>query len=444
MRIVQAVGWYLPDSLGGTELYVAALAARLRELGHEVVIAAPDAAHLGERQYRHDGFDVYRYAIPAEATRAEARGTALVRGAERFHAWLAATRPDVVHFHTFVTGLGVREVEAARAVARRVLATTHASSLGFVCERGTLLRFGRALCDGVAEPVKCGACALEHRGIPRLAAEGLARVPAAVSRRAAALPGRAATAVGMRALIEGNRELQRRLFAALDAFVVLTAWARGVLIANGAPAAKVIVNRLGVLHRPGGWPRPERAPGAGRDRPVEVGLVARAEAIKGIEDAVRAVASLPLDTRLRLTVVAAARGPTERRLVEGCRALAAGDDRISFHDAVTPSAMPAVLGGFDLLLCPSRAVEGGPTVALEAHAVGTPVVASDLPAMNEFIEPGVNGDLHPPGEVPALARVLARVAADPSALDRWRAALAPPRTSHDVADDYLAIYAPPT
>ena len=63
MKIVQAVGWYFPDSLGGTEVYVAGLCRRLRDAGQDVLVAAPDPAAAVERSYEHDGIPVYRYPI---------------------------------------------------------------------------------------------------------------------------------------------------------------------------------------------------------------------------------------------------------------------------------------------------------------------------------------------------------------------------------------------
>src|SRR5439155_524965 len=136
MKIVQAVGWYFPESLGGTEVYVAGLCRRLLAAGQEVLVAAPDAAHDHERTYEHDGVPVYRYPIPSAATRGEAQGLVTVRGAERFHAWLASQRPDLVHVHSFVTGLGLAEIRAAKLAGARVIATTHAATLGWVCQRG--------------------------------------------------------------------------------------------------------------------------------------------------------------------------------------------------------------------------------------------------------------------------------------------------------------------
>src|SRR6478752_4012118 len=106
MRIVQALGWYFPENVGGTEVYVSGLAQSLALAGHEIFIAAPDAAGDKERTYCYDGCAVYRYPIASSPTRQECQGEVAVRGAERFHRWLAEIRPDVVHFHTFVTGLG--------------------------------------------------------------------------------------------------------------------------------------------------------------------------------------------------------------------------------------------------------------------------------------------------------------------------------------------------
>jgi hypothetical protein len=92
VRIVQAAGWYLPSSKGGTEVYVSELARRLRSAGHEVLIAAPEALGQDERTYDEGGLKVYRYPIPVHATREEAQGRVPVRGAERFHDWLGRPR----------------------------------------------------------------------------------------------------------------------------------------------------------------------------------------------------------------------------------------------------------------------------------------------------------------------------------------------------------------
>ena len=435
MRIVQAVGWYFPDSLGGTEVYVSTLAQRLVRDGHEVVVAAPEPDGTHEREYLHDGVKVYRYPTAGKVTRAQARGRDVVAGAERFHAWLHAYRPDVVHFHTFVTGLSLREVAASRECGARVIVTSHAASLGFLCERGTLVREDHQLCDGAVSSSVCATCALKMRGLPGAVAAMAGHLPHPLSALALTSPGRLGTVLGMPALVAQNRRAQRELFSIIDHFVVLSEWAAFALKASGAPAEKVRVNRLGVKASP------VRARRHVTASPIVFGFVGRAEPIKGLEDAVRAVVSLSPDENVILRAVVIATSAGDRKLLDHCKRLAAMDTRVRFEPAVQPHEVAQLLASIDVLLCPSRVVEGGPTIALEARSVGTPVIGSRLPALTEIVRDGVDGLLHEPANATSLAACLREVTAHPAVtLDAWRRRLTLPRTCDDVADEYIALY----
>src|SRR6185436_20847755 len=94
VRIVQVLGWYYPENLGGTEVYVATLSRLLVEGGHEVIVAAPLAGIGSPRTYAHDGVNVYRYPIPSDPTRNEAQGRVSARGSEFFRAWVREIKPD--------------------------------------------------------------------------------------------------------------------------------------------------------------------------------------------------------------------------------------------------------------------------------------------------------------------------------------------------------------
>lgn len=439
MRIVQALGWYYPESLGGTEVYVSGLARRLSALGHEVFIAAPHTAHAEERTYEHDGIPVYRYPIPAQPTRAECQGDTVVRGAPAFHAWLAKQCAHIVHIHTFVTGLGLAEVKAAKATGAKVIVTTHSSSLGFICQRATMMRWGEYLCDGICRPAKCAACELQHRGMPKALAWTVGMIPPPLGRLASTLPGAAGTALSMSDLISRNQARQREMLATADKFVLLTQKALTMVAANGGSLQRLGLNRLGVSHTNiDRKPSPEIAP---TRLPIQVGYLGRLESIKGVHDLVRAVATLPRNVPVRVELRGPVRSDAERRVVDELKALAGNDSRVIFADAAPPSEVPGILASYDVLCCPSVCLEGGPTVALEAHAVGTPVVGTHIGGLAEVVEDGVNGCLVPPGDWRALAQVLRRMADDPSgSIDRWRRALPQPRSMDDIAADYLALY----
>jgi glycosyltransferase involved in cell wall biosynthesis len=440
MKIVQAVGWYHPDSLGGTEIYVASLARQLRRCGHQVLVAAPDAGIVAPRMYEHDGCDVFRYPIPAAPTREEAQGDCAVRGTHHFHRWLADARADVVHFHTFVTGLGLAEIHAAKDAGSRVIVTTHASSLGFMCQRGTLMWQGRSLCDGVVDVQRCAACALEHRGAPEPVGAALACVPPAVGAVVGRVPGPAGTALGMTDLIVRNMGRQRAMLTAVDAFVVLTERAAGMMLANGSPPAKIVVNRLGIVEHDGLSPA-TRQNGARRDG-VLVGYVGRFEDVKGAADLAEAVRRVPPDLPLHVEFRGPAQTPAERRIRADIERMSASDRRVTVGEAIAPADVRNVLRSYDVLCCPSRCLEGGPTVGLEALAAGVPLIAASAGGVAEVLEDGVNARLVPPGDVDRLVAALIEVAVDPDGtIGQWKRRLPVPRTMRDVARDYLPLYA---
>jgi glycosyltransferase involved in cell wall biosynthesis len=63
----------------------------------------------------------------------------------------------------------------------------------------------------------------------------------------------------------------------------------------------------------------------------------------------------------------------------------------------------AVLRDADVVWLPTLA-NGGRQVALEAMALGKPVIASDVPCLREILQDGETGFLVPPGNVLQLAR----------------------------------------
>jgi glycosyltransferase involved in cell wall biosynthesis len=440
VRIVHACAWYYPDSLGGTEAYVADLSARLAAGGHTVFIAAPDASGAKPRSYVHEGIPVFRYPIPAHATRAEAQSEVRARGAEHFHRWLADVRPDVLHLHTFSTGLSLHEVAAGLDLGARVIVTTHAASLGFLCQRGTMMRWGTRVCDARVTPAKCAACALQHRGVPRPLADAFALVPPVIGRVGRHLPGKLGTVVSMTDLVARNTRRQRDMLSRVHRFVVLSQWARDAVIANGAPPDRVAVNRLGArcgASASADWRAAAKPPRT----PITIAYVGRFDRIKGVLDFARAAASLAPDLPVRVQF----RGPVatlqDLAVADEVKRIVGTQRWVEFADSVPPGRVFDVMRDIDVLCCPSRVVEGGPTVALEAIAAGTPVIGTRVPALTEIITDGVNGRLVNPGDWRGLARAIAEIAANPAPiLERWRAALPPVRTMDDVAAEYLKDY----
>ena len=439
MKIVHLLGWYFPDSVGGTEVYVEGLCRRLRAAGHTVMVAAPDAHQVAQERYLHDHVPVFRYAIPEAPDRDEANHRRPARGTERLYRWLAAERPDILHVHSFTTGVGLQEIREAHRLGIRVIVTCHLPGLGYMCRTGELMQWGRTPCDGVALPDKCASCYLTRLGVPQTAAQIIGAIPPAVSAGLARIPGKIGTTLGMPASVREFQMLQREMFELVERFVVLNDTARRMLIANGSPAGKLVLNRLGLSQtNVSRKPAPELQP---TTAPVRFGCVGRLYRAKGVLELTRAAVAIPRTVPFHLDI----RGPQidddSRAYAAALRNAAGGDPRVTIGPGVHSHDIPALLAAYDVLLCPTVGFENGPTIALEAMAVGTPIIASRVGNLAEIIEDGQNGQLLTPGSSDAWSSALTAAALDPAMIDRWRHALRQPRTMDDVTADYMALYA---
>ncbi|GAJ28911.1 glycosyltransferase family 4 protein [Acidomonas methanolica] len=107
--------------------------------------------------------------------------------------------------------------------------------------------------------------------------------------------------------------------------------------------------------------------------------------------------------------------------------------------------MPAAYALADVVVTPSLRPEPFGRVAVEAQAMGRPVIASSQGGAMETVLPGETGLLVPPGDAEALARALADViAAPPDALawlaERARAHVLAHFTTRRMQHETLAVY----
>jgi glycosyltransferase involved in cell wall biosynthesis len=158
-------------------------------------------------------------------------------------------------------------------------------------------------------------------------------------------------------------------------------------------------------------PRPERP---WRWRLLYVG---RIDARKGIEDAIKALPSLPAQATL---AVAGDGDPGEReRLARLIEALGLAG-RVTLLGMLGHAELPDVYDDSDVVVFPVRWSEPQGIVPLEAMALGRPVVATGMGGSGEYLNDGENCVLIPPGDPDALARAVERLANDPGLRARLR------------------------
>ncbi|MDY0086970.1 MAG: glycosyltransferase [Coriobacteriia bacterium] len=110
-------------------------------------------------------------------------------------------------------------------------------------------------------------------------------------------------------------------------------------------------------------------------------------------------------------LVVVGQGPWRPRLEERARA-GSLSGRVDFRAQVERDELASLMRAADAVVVPSRRESLG-LIALEARAVGTPVVAADVGGLPEHVESGVSGELYTPGSPARLRDALERVLSAP-------------------------------
>jgi glycosyltransferase involved in cell wall biosynthesis len=157
------------------------------------------------------------------------------------------------------------------------------------------------------------------------------------------------------------------------------------------------------------------APALAGGRPL-IAFVGRLMDGKGVHDLIDAVEALQADVRC----VIVGDGPARARWEEQARGSRC-PERFSFTGALPELDALGWVKAADVVVNPSY-TEGLPTTVLWGAALGRMVVASTVGGTPEIVTDEVSGLLHPPRDVPALARALERAVSDPALRERLGAA----------------------
>jgi phosphatidylinositol alpha-mannosyltransferase len=180
------------------------------------------------------------------------------------------------------------------------------------------------------------------------------------------------------------------------------------------------------LFRPDGPVLEEWAGGA-----FNLVFVGRAEPRKGLEVLLRALPLVREKHPEVLLLVVGVEEPEERH--EG----------VVWLGRLPDGLIPAAYRSAKIMISPALGMESFGIVLIEAMACGLPVAASDIPGYAAVVEGGVQGELFPPGDHLALARVLLRLIEDDAERERM-AASAPTRAEsfswENLVEDVLAAY----
>lgn len=403
-RIVHLVHGWPPFQQAGTELYAWWLVHQQHPAHHVAVYARaadPSRAHGEAVELLDDGVRVRlvtnNFTVRNPFRRNALRDRVLERDFERF---LRGERPDLLHIH-HLAGHAFSLAKVARRLGIPVV--QQIQDWWFLCARVNLFDRDGNRCTGPAL-LKCSACAT----LTKIA-------PAPMTNRL---------------LHRARRSAARAALAAADAYVVGSKAIHDDYVNAGAvdPSTPFHVLPYGV-----GVAIPPEPRGPAQ-RPIRFGYVGSIAPHKGLHVAADAMRTLdPAAASLHVWGNAGA-------YPEYTEDLKRRGASIVFEGRFREEDKPRVFGAMDVLLVPSIGLESFGLAAREAMTCGVPVIATEGGALTEMFAAGECGELFPAGDAAALARILQRVVADPSLVDRWRSRIVLPKRNEVHAAEIENVY----
>ncbi len=407
MRILNLVHQYLPERVGGTELYTEAISAEMAARGHEVaVFYRSDRPERGVER-REDGA-VTVVAASAGAMSPAQRFLATYRNPplhESFARFLDDFRPDVVHVQHMM-GLPASLAEELRRRGIPYVITLW--DFWWRCANAQLLtNYSQEICAGPARTyLNCARCAAARAGHPNLLPALPALAPLMAQRNRA-----------LSAVVDGAARL-----------IAPTEFVRRWYAGHGFPAER-LATLAPALAYTGALPS-QQAP-----RPFRALYIGGLSAQKGVHALVEAFGGVEGDAELLIAGDETADPQYSQRL----RALAG--KRVRFLGRLDRAGVWAALAAADVVAVPTLWYETYSFVISEAFAAGLPVLASRLGPIADRVRDGEDGLLLPSGDVAAWRAALQALVDSPERLARLREGVRPPQTLLRHADELESLLA---
>lgn len=409
MRILHIIHQYLPEKIGGTELYTQTLARHQMAQGDSVALFTPSQAVPANQRLpvvEADGLRIYRVPVGQRSA------TAVFRNnfrqpvlAQAFHDVLRREQPDLVHVQHLM-GLPFSLADQIKQSSLPLIITLH--DYWYLCANAQLLtNFDGTVCAGPNWWLNCARCALARSGHP----QAFPLIPALAP---------------VFAVRHGRLQSILKQAAVLIAPTHFTA---SIYRQMGISAEKIQVI-------PHGIELPEQLPPRPRQKELLIGYVGGIAPQKGVHILIEAVNQLT-DQEVQLTVYGDLTAFPDYAAQLRAQAAHPG---IILAGQLPPDQLWRNLVAFDVLVVPTLWYETASLIVQEAFAAQVPVVASDIGVLPERIRDGVDGRLFPPGDAAALAAVLRQMAANPELLAGLREAIQPVYTIQEHVAAVTAVY----
>ena len=434
MKIIFVLNHFLPDQLGGTEVYVFNLMQQLTLKGLNVTAVIPNYGKEKTEEYFVGQQRVIKFAEPTEVDRSLIMGKIDPIGLAYFGEILKTEKPDIVHFHDLEAGSGItiRHIEISKQLRFKNIMTFHLS--GYSCKTGNLMYKDKVYCDGIIKIDKCSACYYKSKNAGFFVTSVLYSFSTLLHKvgiDSSTWNNKIGTAVSFSFLIEKLKANLNKIESNCVALISLTKWYKEILIQNGLPADKISFISQGLT-----------AQGVFKDAVIiqpdylKIIFVGRISPLKGIHLLIKAISELD-ENKVMLDIYGHDPDDDYSRQL---KSTSGKMGNINWKGVLVPEQVVTTMSNYNLLCLPSTFSEMSPLVIQEAFAAGIPVIASNVYGNAEQISDGKNGWLFTFNDSNDLRFKIQQLITNPVLIEKARKHIQPVKPFINVAEEHVQLY----
>lgn len=381
MKVVFCLHHFLPEFVGGTEIYTLNLTKQLIERRIEVLVLIPNLGNDVNEEYHYEGVRVIKYAENSVEDRAMILGKKKPEGLKLFADLLIKEQPSLIHFHELAPGraISVFHVEKAFELKIPIVLTFHVPYHIYnknSKDSGTTNR--------MINIKKWTEFSYAERGITGIKAKILSTAAMLLYNIKIDTTGwdnTVGTALGYPFVIEKIRKDLLRLSFISEKIVAIADWYKEILVANNVPGEKMLVIKQGLANF-----KIEKRVKSLSAGPLRVVFLGRLTKLKGLDILIHAVLRLP-PNKIHLDIYG---DDSPNQFVDVCKTRTAANENIRWMGRIASNEVVQTLANYHLLCLPSH-FEMSALVIQEAFAAGVPVLASNTFGNAEQIQEDKNG-----------------------------------------------------
>jgi glycosyltransferase involved in cell wall biosynthesis len=441
MKILLVSNFFPPTHNAGTEKRTLGYALQLKGLGYDPQVVCAGNWDVGPNYWNGFTDEVYQ-DIPVRRVDlnwklAQDPNQYLYRNpiiAEHFDNWVDKWKPDVVHVTSCYT-VSASIIQKAKDLELPTVLTL--TDYWFICPKNTLLRSNGCLCNGLTSNFDCLDCLLLDKN--KIYQKIRNFIPSALlvkSLESISENPNISKFRGLRgmALNIGDRKKYLSLVIDLPDAVIAPSQYLADIFKNSGISRPIRVIKSG---HDLSWIRSNND--RDKSEKLRFGYIGQILPIKGLQNMISAFALNDGSRDCELLIY----GDYDQDITYTSKLTAQikqiGKD-ISLCGRFPHDQLGEILVGIDMLIVPSLWHENNPRVIQEAFASKTPVIASNVGGISEFVKHEVNGFLFERGNQLDLFKQISKVIDHPDIITQLQNGIEPVKTIKSEVDEINNIY----